>query len=146
MTRLMGLRRLAMAVVAFLATVLVVQAAMAEEPKGFKCKFTGGVVSTFEKGAFHTKPAQELDFEIGDIDLRTQTASLVTPKGKGDLKLVRAIGANHFLEVITEGFLNITTIYEPSAPGLPYPAAHSRHFGLLGTPVVSQYYGSCVPH
>ena len=107
------------------------------------CTFTAGVVQTFEKGTFKQEKVAQLVFSVGEIDLERQTAALVTEQGKGELKIVRAIGANHFLEVVTEGFLNMTTIYEAAKPGEPRPAVHSRHLGLLGTPVVSQYYGTC---
>ena len=110
---------------------------------GFKCDFPSGTVNTFENEVYQAAPANHLAFEIGDVDLRGQKASLVTPKGKGELKIVRAIGANHYLEVITEGFLNITTIYDSPAADGSLPAVHSRHFGLLGLPVVSQYHGTC---
>jgi len=112
---------------------------------GFVCNFASGTVNTFENQVFQTAPAKSLSFEIGDIDLPRQSASLVTKKGKGTLKIVRAIGANHFLEVITEGYLNMTTIYDVKASDGSLPAVHSRHFGLLGTPVVSQYHGTCLP-
>ena len=107
------------------------------------CTFPSGMVHTFENEVFQNAPANPLSFEIGDIDLRAQSASLVTAKGKGNLKIVRAIGANHYLEVITEGYLNVTTIYDGEASDGSLPAVHSRHIGLLGTPVVSQYYGTC---
>ncbi len=58
---------------------------------------------------------------------------------------MRAINANHFIEAVNEGFLNLTTIYDKDpATGL-YPAVHSRHFGILGQPVFGQYTGSCRP-
>ena len=130
-------------VAAMLGVWVLAGVARAETAKAYTCSFDAGMVHTFENGAFSSKAAQKLAFEIGDIDFARQSAALVTPKGKGELRIVRAIGANHFLEVITEGFLNITTIYEAGPSGGPYPAVHSRHFGLLGTPVVSQYRGSC---
>lgn len=120
-------------------------AASAEEPKGYDCTFEAGMIRTYENGVFKTQPAKPLSFSIGDINMRAQTASLITPKGTGDLRIVRAIGATHFLEVVTEGFLNITTIYETQNAQGGYPAVHSRHFGLLGTPVFSQYQGHCRP-
>lgn len=126
-----------------LVLLFVSGSAAAQEPKGYECDFEAGTIRTFADGAFTTKPARKLGFTIGDINLRAQTASLVTPKGTGDLRIVRAIGAIHFLEVVTEGFLNITTIYETANGQGPFPAVHSRHFGLLGTPVVSQYHGMC---
>lgn len=123
----------------------VLLAAPAAAASGFMCSFPSGMVNTFENEVYQAAPASPLSFEIGEVDLRGQTASLITPKGKGGLKIVRAIGANHFLEVITEGFLNITTIYESPAADGSLPAVHSRHFGLLGQPVVSQYHGTCKP-
>jgi len=107
------------------------------------CSFPSGTLNTFENEVFQSAPTKPLSFDIGDIDLKGQTASLLTKDGKGALKIVRAIGANHYLEVITEGYLNITTIYDGKAADGSLPAVHSRHIGLLGTPVVSQYYGTC---
>ena len=131
--------------VAVFAMALLSAASLAFAANGFDCKFPSGIVNTFENEVYQAAPANLLSFEIGDIDLRRQTAAIVTPKGKGGLKIVRAIGANHFLEVINEGFLNITTIYETPAADGSLPAVHSRHFGLLGMPVVSQYHGTCKP-
>ena len=129
--------------VAAALALLWLSAATAFAKNGYICDFPSGMVNTFENDVFQNKRAKALSFEIGDIDLAKQAASLVTPNGKGGLKIVRAIGANHFLEVITEGFLNITTIYgEPAGDGT-FPAVHSRHIGLLGMPVVSQYLGTC---
>jgi hypothetical protein len=107
------------------------------------CTFAEGVVKTFENGAFKDEKVAALEFQIEDVDLQRQTAALRTKQGKGELKIVRAIGANHFLEVVTEGFLNITTVYDAAGPGAPMPAVHSRHFGLFGVPFVSQYHGTC---
>ena len=124
-------------------TLLWLSAATALAKNGYVCSFPSGMVNTFENDVFQNAPAKPLSFEIGDINLAKQSASLVTPSGKGGLKIVRAIGANHFLEVITEGYLNITTVYgEPAGDG-SFPAVHSRHIGLLGMPVVSQYLGTC---
>jgi len=135
---------------AFISTLLMLASALffsarpatAAEP-ALTCTFTSGVVKMFEKGAFKDDKVEPLSFRIGDIDLDRQTASLETLQGKGELKIVRAIGANHYLEVVTEGFLNVTTIYDPVEDGGPMPAVHSRHFGFFGQPFVSQYHGTC---
>ena len=64
-------------------------------------------------------------------------------RGTGQLRIVQAVNAMHFLEVVTEGFLHVTTVYDKDeAKGL-YPAVHSRHFGLFGQPLVTQYQGFC---
>lgn len=116
--------------------------ATAAEP-ALTCTFTSGVVKSFDKGAFKDDKVEALSFRIIDIDLDRQTAALETQQGKGELKIVRAIGANHYLEVVTEGFLNVTTIYEAAQEGEAMPAVHSRHFGFFGQPFVSQYHGTC---
>lgn len=121
------------------------QAQTEDEPKGFVCSFKTGTSWSYEKGAFTTQAPAPLDFEITDIDLDRQSAGLVTGGGEkpGALKIVRAINANHFLEVVNEGFLNLTTVYDKDPATGTHPAVHSRHFGLIGQPVFAQYAGSC---
>ncbi len=115
------------------------------EPKGFVCSFSAGTSTSYEHGAFAVEPPAPLNFEITDIDLEAQTAHLVTNGNEkpGALKIVRAINANHFLEVVNEGFLNLTTVYDKDAATGSHPAVHSRHLGLLGEPVFAQYSGFC---
>jgi hypothetical protein len=115
------------------------------EPKGFVCSFSAGTSSIYENGTFKVKPPAPLNFEIADIDLERQSAHLITDGNEkaGDLKIVRAINANHFLEVVNEGFLNLTTIYDTEGAAGPHPAVHSRHLGVLGQPVFAQYSGFC---
>jgi hypothetical protein len=114
-----------------------------DTPKTYDCVFKAGSTITYSKGVYRAKPAAVLAFRIGDIDLDGQQAALVTDKGKGVLRIVRAVNANHYLEVVTEGFLNMTTIYDRDARRGLHPAAHSRHFGLFGEPVIAQYHGFC---
>ncbi|MEO0730014.1 MAG: hypothetical protein AAFR23_03395 [Pseudomonadota bacterium] len=108
-----------------------------------RCSFTNGRVRSLEDGKFKITDAEDLTFDLGAIDLEAQRASLITERGQTSLRIVRAINANHFLEVVTEGFLNMTTIYAPVETGGRSPAVHSRHFGLLGQPVITQYTGFC---
>ncbi|MEO0809085.1 MAG: hypothetical protein AAFW82_00315 [Pseudomonadota bacterium] len=127
--------------IALLSTI--VASAQAFAANSLICNFPSGMVHTFENDVFQVEVAKTLSFEIGDIDLSGQKASLIATEGKGNLKVVRAIGANHYLEVVAEGYLNVTTVYDEEAADGSLPAVHSRHFGLLGTPVVSQYHGTC---
>jgi hypothetical protein len=115
-----------------------------EFPKHVVCDFTQGYAWTYEAGKYKPAPPAELKFEIGSIDLEGQTAALVVEgKPANGLKIVRAINANHFIEVVNEGFLNLTTIYDRDPATGRFPAVHSRHFGLFGQPVFAQYAGSC---
>lgn len=113
-------------------------------PTHFVCDFNKGYSWTYEAGKFQDVPPSELSFEIGSIDLDKQSASLIlSGKQSGTLRIVRALNANHFLEVANEGFLNLTTVYDLDPATGKYPAVHSRHFGLLGQPVFAQYAGTC---
>jgi hypothetical protein len=130
-----------------LPLALAATAVNAEEayPSAFSCEFTGGIAGSYAAGAFASKPPSPLSFLIVDIDLAKQSGRIVTgPTGvSGSLRLVRALNANHFLEVANEGFLNLTTIFDKDpATGLN-PAVHSRHLGVLGQPVFAQYTGFC---
>ncbi len=136
---------LAMVAVSLAAFLVLAAHQPASANNAMVCTFATGIVKTYENGVFKDEKVEPLTFTIQEIDLARQTAALITPQGRGDLKIVRAIGANHFLEVVTEGFLNMTTVYEAANAGEPMPAVHSRHFGFFGAPFISQYHGTCKP-
>lgn len=114
-------------------------------PTSLKCTFDNGTTRTLENGAFKTSQPKPLSFAISDINLENQTASLVgtARQTPGALKIVRAINANHFIEIVNEGYMNLTTVYDADAKTGRHPAVHSRHLGILGQPIVAQYTGSC---
>lgn len=113
-------------------------------PTALRCTFKTGTSVAYAEGAYKANEAKPLTFDIGSIDLEGQRAELQTEKGgKGELRVVRAVNANHFLEVVNEGFLNITTVYDLDSQRKAHPAVHSRHLGLLGEPIIAQYYGFC---
>lgn len=115
-----------------------------ETPKHLACDFKEGFASSYENGKFKSSPPSELKFEIASIDLDKQSAALIlNGKPANALKIVRALNANHFLEVVNEGFLNLTTVYDRDPTTGLYPAVHSRHFGLFGQPMFAQYSGTC---
>ncbi len=130
-----------------LAALAVAPVRAQDEPKGYVCSFKTGTSWSYDGGNFKPATAVPLAFEIAAIDLDKQSAQLVAAGGDNTpsaaLKIVRAINANHFLEVVNEGFLNLTTIYDKDATSGVYPAVHSRHFGVLGQPVFAQYAGTC---
>lgn len=117
--------------------------ARADDPKAFSCKFESGAAYSYANGAFAPEKIGPITFEIGNVSPEIQSADLVTPVGTRPLRVVRAINALHFLEVVGEGFLNMTTIYDKDDAKGAFPAVHSRHFGVLGQPVVGQYLGFC---
>lgn len=114
--------------------------------RSLSCEFEGGTSSSYSGGTFMSRAPLPLRFSIVDIDLEQQTARLRTASSdapSGALRVIRALNANHFLEVVPEGFLNLTTVYDLDPATGSYPAVHSRHLGLLGQPVFSQYTGMC---
>jgi len=130
-------------IVAFALLAVLVSPSAAEEPKAFTCTFASGVAHSYDNGAFTAEKASPLAFGIAAIDAEAQTAEILTRGGTGHLRIVQAVNAMHFLEVVTEGFLNVTTIYDKDEAKGAYPAVHSRHFGLFGQPLVTQYQGFC---
>lgn len=115
-----------------------------EGPKHLACTFETGHTWSYEAGKFQSAPPSPLRFEIDEINLETQSARLIVEgKPAGALRIVRALNANHFLEVANEGFLNLTTIYDADATTGLLPGVHSRHFGIFGQPVFAQYAGTC---
>jgi len=142
----MTARSAAVSCLALATAALVVSPAVPRAeglPKALSCKFEKGTSIAYAEGAYEPTAAQPLAIDIGDINLDEQLAVLETGKGQGALRIVRAVNANHFLEVVNEGFLNLTTIYDEDQKRKAFPAVHSRHVGLLGEPVVAQYYGFC---
>lgn len=125
------------------AAVLASAAAGAADAAAYDCVFSAGSTHVYDKGGFSSEPAARLTFGISAIDVPAQTAELRTSSGTGVLRLVLAVNATHFIEVATEGALNITTVYDKDDARDAYPAVHSRHFALLGQPVVTQYQGFC---
>jgi len=130
-------------IAAFALMMLLASPSGADEPKGFHCTFTEGVTHSYDNGAFTAEKASPLAFGIASIDVKAQSAELKTRGGTGQLRIVQAVNAQHFIEVVTEGFLHLTTIYDKDEAKGAYPAVHSRHFGLFGQPLVTQYQGFC---
>lgn len=121
--------------------------AAGEMPKGLACEFAQGVSGSYSRGAFTTKTPSAIKLSIENINLAQQSASFHAEgsSANGKLAIARAIGANHFLEVATEGYWNITTIYDADVKTGLSPAIHSRHSGVLGQPQFAQYTGHCRP-
>ena len=93
-----------------LAVVMPAIARAADEgPTALSCRFDAGTAWGFEAGKFISQPTSPLAFEITDINVEVQTSKLISDgTHTGALRIVRALNANHFLEVVNEGFLNLT--------------------------------------
>lgn len=131
------------------ACVLLAMSGLAAQadtlPASLVCSFPDGQAASQSDSGFQRAPASPLSFEVTAIDLEGQSAQIVARAGSapGPLRVVRALNANHYIEVLHEGFLGLTTIYDKDAKTGQYPAVHSRHGGVLGQAVVAQYTGAC---
>ncbi len=131
-----------------LPTILFCLAAMASpvtaaDPHSYSCIFNVGAARSFEKGRFKVEKPGRISFDITAIAIDQQTAVAKRGETTATLRVVRAVNALHFLEVVGEGYMNVTTVYDRDAKATKHPAVHSRHFGILGQPVFSQYHGYC---
>ncbi len=141
-----GARALAMTMaLAGLVIAAGVAPASEDAPRRLGCAFGEGTVSTLEGADFRTTRAEPLSFELLEIDIEAQTARLKAEGavGAGIVRVIRAINANHYLEVAAEGFLNLTTVYDRNPATGTHPAIHSRHLGVVGQPVYARYTGAC---
>jgi len=134
---------------AFLTVILLAQlqgrmASGTELPMSFSCHFETGGAWIFDGGKFTEEKVKALDLQIV-TGKSGSSPTLKTDAGTVRLKHVAALDANHFLEVTVGGYLNITTIFDEKTKTGSFPAVHSRHFGVLGKPLVSQYRGICRP-
>ena len=114
-----------------------------KSPSAYICDFSEGGAWTYEAGKYTPEGGKKLNLEIHHDQNNAEVASLKTSDGKAALKRVAALDANHYLEVTVGGYLNITTIFDQDSSKAGYPAVHSRHLGILGRPVISQYRGIC---
>jgi hypothetical protein len=118
-------------------------ATAADEPTGYVCTFKIGQTHSWEKRRFKREAASPVTLDLAEIAPAQQTAVLVSGDRRTPVRVIRAVSALHVLEVVGEGFLNVTTIYDREAGTTTYPAVHARHFGVLGQPIVSNYRGAC---
>jgi hypothetical protein len=139
--------RLGVAAAAALIVMVATPAAASAEPAHVVCRFRDGRAHAYDKARFKATKASPITLEIADIKPDEQTALLKGLRGTSTLRIVRAVNALHFLEVVGEGYLNVTTVYDKDparkAADGSLPAVHSRHFGVLGQPIVSHYVGYC---
>jgi hypothetical protein len=136
---------LALALTVILAGACPRRAVADESLPPLTCSFKAGAAWAYNAGNYTSAPPEPLAFNIEAIDLERQSARLsIAGKPVGNpLRVVRALNANHFLEVAQEGFLNVTTIYDLDPATGSRPAIHSRHLGVLGQPIFAQYAGFC---
>jgi hypothetical protein len=112
----------------------------------FRCKFSDGQVTDFDRGIPRVKRSSDLtDIVFDQVDLRKGSARMIGNAGAETVRVLMGTGSLHLIEITGYGNLNITTIfYEPGESALQsIPVVHSRHVGTQRGPLPSQYLGQC---
>ena len=112
----------------------------------FRCNFTDGIVTNFDKGNPSTKrDAKFTELVFDQIDTYKQTARLIGNVGVAQIQALEGSESIHLVEITNSGNLNMTTIYltgKGKSIGA-FPVVHSRHMNTTSSPLPSQYIGTC---
>jgi hypothetical protein len=113
--------------------------------KSLKCTFGPGTVADWEKG----KPKLESDnfgkaVNYDAIDLKNGSARVIGSSGASDLAVTAGAYGLTFIERFIGG-ISITTVFSDYKKGSrEFVAVLSRHVGVMGPPIPSQYHGTCI--
>ena len=135
---------------------IAAQAPPAEPPnplpglKRLKCSFPAATSAVWKGGEPQTQTkAQQLSFEIAEIDVQDGTAEYLGTAGRAYVTAVLSGWSLYFVEQAV-GQLNVTTVFAQEASPKKLKAVHSRHGYLqmsvgrfISEPAVSQNYGDC---
>jgi len=112
----------------------------------FRCNFTDGIVTNFDKGIPITKRDTKFTELVFDqIDVSKKTARLIGNIGVAQIQALDGSDSINLVEITNSGNLNITTIFltgKGKSVGA-FPVVHSRHMNTSLSPLPSQYIGLC---
>lgn len=112
----------------------------------FRCNFTDGQITNFDKGSPNTKRENKFAELIYDqIDITKKTARLIGNAGVAKVQALEGDESIHLVEITNSGNLNMTTIFltdKGKSIGV-FPVVHSRHIKIASSPLPSQYVGLC---
>jgi hypothetical protein len=112
----------------------------------FRCNFTDGQITNFDKGSPNTKRENKFTELIYDqIDITKKTARLIGNAGVAQVQALEGDESIHLVEITNSGNLNMTTIFltDKGKNIGAFPVVHSRHIKIASSPLPSQYIGLC---
>jgi hypothetical protein len=113
--------------------------------KSLRCTFTIGSAANSKTGIL--KPSivkEDMTIVFDSIDLRKGTARGVGEAGASNEIAAMTPTGMTFIEQTGSGNYVFTTVFaEEQDPSERFLAAMSRHMQMIGTIIVSQYYGAC---
>lgn len=123
-------------------------AVLAEPPQNAKalvCR-TGPGVSTQWKNEIPdvSSSRNDVTFTFSELDLTAGTARLSGPGGSSIVRMIVTVAGVTFIELVPNGGVMFTTVFAATDRGARrFLAADTRHNFILGSPLVSQFYGVC---
>ena len=112
----------------------------------YRCNFTDGQITNFDKGSPSTKRENKFTELIFDqIDINKKTARLIGNAGVAQVQALEGDESIHLVEITNSGNLNMTTIFltDKGKSIGAFPVVHSRHIKIASSPLPSQYVGLC---
>ncbi|MDO8357793.1 MAG: hypothetical protein Q7U76_15520 [Nitrospirota bacterium] len=82
--------------------------------------------------------------QFDSIDFKAKKARLIGNQGASDVAALVTSAGVTFIEETGFGNIAVTTVFSDYAKGTrDFVVVHSRHMGGLGSPIPSQYHGTC---
>jgi len=109
------------------------------------CRTGPGVSTEWKDEIPTTNPSKnEITFTFSELNQSTGSARLSGPGGSVSVKMVVTTAGVTFIEYLGSGGVVFTTVYaRTDTAARTYLAADTRHNFILGSPIISQFYGVC---
>lgn len=142
----MNSQRLRIAVIA--ASVTSASLALAEAPQNARalvCQAGPGAVTEWKGQNPITSPSNnEITFTFSELNQTAGTARLSGPGGSSIVGMLVTAAGVTFVEKLSSGGIVVTTVYASTErTARTYLMADTRHNSILGSPIVSQFFGIC---
>ena len=110
----------------------------------FRCEFPIGVSGNLQRDSPSSEVSREnLNLVFDNVSASNGTARMIGNNGGSDIVVSGADDGITLLEPLESGFFQMTVKYAAITSTGHFKAVHSRHSSIMGTPLPSQYYGSC---
>lgn len=116
-----------------------------QNAKALVCRTGSGVSTEWKGGIPSTTPSKnEITFTLNELNKSTGTARLTGPGGSGTVKMLVTSAGVTFVETLGSGGVIFTTVYASTdTAARTYLVADTRHNSILGSPIISQFFGVC---
>ena len=113
--------------------------------RSLQCTLGPGASVDWKSGKpFMKEDKFDVVLQFDSIDLKAKKARLIGNQGASDVAALVTPAGVTFIEETGFGNIAVTTVFSDYAKGTrDFVVVHSRHMGGLGSPIPSQYHGTC---